>query len=630
MILHLPVSEATLQKFQESEPAQVIETLTIHELAACIVISKLPAITAPNKTRVVEQALAQLISEANQIGLREFRAQLSGAITRRDLNAGKAYLRDSIQLMSQEEVAKRNFLYKSGEYRWNHQVQASGRKANIYLAARTDRGTYLSDDQDRILNQIMSDPDESVDVQGYAGTGKTRLVAKLTELLDKGNVLLLAMTYPQLLGLTSRIPNQSNITGKTFGNLADEILESNLLDPTRRVGDRKRRKFSLSFPELARQMGYRSLGKLSPQQVAEVVNKTVNAFCYTQDTQILERHIPKYVLPKIQGMQTVIVQMAEELWETITGARVGPELPIKGYHRIKRLALLRERIPRRYTHIIMDESHDLPAPVIEILERSPQAVITLGDRYQARMMTGNTQRRSPNIRSRTMNHSLRAGDNASDLYNGIIQHHPVTPQARFIGSEEKSTEITYYDSFRVPDKYCAILAPSCWHILSVMQLLAVNQSAFNVLPGALGDLKWLVEDAIAFYRYRIRPSHRDLQNFASWEDYVQKQTDPVVMKVHKLFEAGYEEKHFQETLSKAGSSDPAKSYMLGRIDDARNLEFDRVMIIRSSDPIQNNDRHHLAETINRLYTGISRAKKELIVPGYLKDWLTDQAANSKR
>ncbi|WP_020407506.1 hypothetical protein [Hahella ganghwensis] len=637
MTLHLPVSKGTLQRILENGTTanlealpNVLETLSVYELAACYIITRLPVMTTSAKAKVAEQALAQLISEANIMGESEFRSQISSVIGRKELKAGISFLHNGVSLMSQEDVKRRSYLDKSGEYRWTQSKKTTERKPNVYLAARTDRGIYLSDDQDRILNQIMSDPEESVDIQGYAGTGKTRLIVKLTELLQKGNIMLLAMNRPQLQGLMSRLPNHHNITGKTFGVMADEILESNLLDPTRRVGGRKKRKFTISHSELATQMGYRPIGMLTPAQVADVVNKTVNAFCYSKDTQIQLHHIPQYTLGKLQGMQQVIVQLAAELWDTITGASVGPELPIKGYHRIKRLALLREKIPRRFTHIIMDESHDLPAPVIEILERSPQAVITLGDRYQARMMASFSQHRSHQIRQRTMNHSLRAGQNANRLYNGIIRHHPVTPQAEFIGSNEKSTNITYYDTFKIPDRPCAILAPTNWHILSVMQQLAVSQSSFDILPGALGDLKWLVEDAIAFYRFHTRPSHRELQNCRSWEDYVQKQSDPVVMKVHKLFDAGYEEKHFQNSLAKAGTGSPETRYLLGRIDDARNQEFERVMIIRSAITIQNSDRQALAETINQLYTGISRAKSELIVPGYLEGWLQDQADSVKQ
>lgn len=62
---------------------------------------------------------------------------------------------------------------------------------------------------------------------------------------------------------------------------------------------------------------------------------------------------------------------------------------------------------------------------------------------------------------------------------------------------------------------------------------------------------------------------------------------------------------------------------LARVEDVRNQEFDSVTLGpellgridgKSSDEAK-------ARVLSQLYTGASRAKYELHIPGYLKDWI---------
>jgi hypothetical protein len=39
-------------------------------------------------------------------------------------------------------------------------------------------------------------------------------------------------------------------------------------------------------------------------------------------------------------------------------------------------------IDSRYTHVIVDEAHELSAPMLAVLDRSPQSIIALGDELQ--------------------------------------------------------------------------------------------------------------------------------------------------------------------------------------------------------------------------------------------------------
>ena len=49
---------------------------------------------------------------------------------------------------------------------------------------------------------------------------------------------------------------------------------------------------------------------------------------------------------------------------------------------IKRASLAGCSVPARYSHVIIDESQDVPASLLQIIERGRQVLITLGDEYQ--------------------------------------------------------------------------------------------------------------------------------------------------------------------------------------------------------------------------------------------------------
>jgi hypothetical protein len=69
----------------------------------------------------------------------------------------------------------------------------------------------------------------------------------------------------------------------------------------------------------------------------------------------------------------------------------------------------------------------------------------------------------------------------------------------------------------------------------------------------------------------------------------------------------------------------AAPIQLGRVEDARNMELDSVMLTPDLlTPVKKNDVPSASRTFSALYTGGSRARFEVIVPGYLRDWALDQ------
>lgn len=60
--------------------------------------------------------------------------------------------------------------------------------------------------------------------------------------------------------------------------------------------------------------------------------------------------------------------------------------------------------------------------------------------------------------------------------------------------------------------------------------------------------------------------------------------------------------------------------------DARNTEINSVMLAPDLlSPVRPGDRIAASRAFAALYTGGSRARHKLIVPGYLRDWAADMA-----
>jgi superfamily I DNA and RNA helicase len=79
----------------------------------------------------------------------------------------------------------------------------------------------------------------------------------------------------------------------------------------------------------------------------------------------------------------VLLEYASRLWRYLEshlawGAQTGFEALLL----IKRASLGGCSVPTRFSHVIIDESQDVPGSLLQIIERGRQVLITLGDEYQ--------------------------------------------------------------------------------------------------------------------------------------------------------------------------------------------------------------------------------------------------------
>src|SRR5690606_31263847 len=133
----------------------------------------------------------------------------------------------------------------------------------------------------------------------------------------------------------------------------------------------------------------------------------------------------------------------------------------------KFLSLTDLAIPEYLTHILVDEAHDLTPPMLQILDRSPQAIITLGDRFQR--LTGVTPDRSQRIRRSEINLTVRAGRDIEPVLNPLIETHPAGFSMPLVGSAHLQTRIRYYSRPGLPTTPTTILTGDNWSLFEWYQ-----------------------------------------------------------------------------------------------------------------------------------------------------------------
>lgn len=605
----------------------------VPQLASVAVIQNLPSLAGKSKSdTIAEKALAELISVG--VSLSEthppgaFASLIASRFNRESFERGLTLMAQlRLRFLDQETLEARQFLAGS---QWNFSFCAAHAQRlnplpNVF---ETPAGKVfcLSHQQSRTFRVIQAEPDESIHIQGLAGTGKTHMIERLIESLSSCRPLLLAFTAVQLKALMRRV-GSDNVRGMTFGELATYVLERDAR--YRAPGKRASSRHQLSSYEIASRLGFRPIGSLSPAQVASLCARMVAAFCSGTDAILSEHHIPRgLVFSPVD--RVMLVEYAQTLWEQ-TAEPTDPrhQLPLRGYHRIKHMTLLHEAvIGEEFTHIIVDEAHDLSWSLASFLDRCSQPVITLGDACQR--LDGRFFARSTALRKHEITHSIRAGRQIESVINPLINQHPVLQLEPLHGNTDIETKVVYYDKPDVPEGPVTILVDSEWGLFEWFQRLASAGAKFSLLSGAVSTFRLFILDCIDLFHEGVRPTHSGLFRYTRWDDLRADMCDKSssFQRIDRLLSKGYSSAEFEASLLNLDASGDAK-ILLGRVMDARNSEIGTVMLAPDLlGAVGPGDRTAASCAFNALYTGGSRARHKLIVPGYLRDWASDVATKA--
>ncbi len=634
--IYLPLTQNSFVTVLEEKNAfqQRLRELSCDELLGLAALQAVPELAAePHGADVLERILAQTFTAqdlARQQGVYEvFRDGLIAGLDYDKVQAGaRGMFQLNLRFVHRESVENRSYLTPEGEWDFSFAEQEQGALySNSYYIKPGYSSFMLTEEEIRIVSTIAGENDNQVNIQGYAGCGKTYLIGAILETfrargIEPKNVLLLAYTSAQLYALKSKFSEAYH--AYTFGNLANLIIPS---DYRRRTGKGEANKY---FDEqfFAEEFKIYPIATYSRQQLVNMIFQTVKNFCLSVDRVISELHLPYWFqvddscsAAQHQMAKTLVVAVAGKVWEKVLHPTTGFRPQLWGYHQVKMAALLGLTIPAKYTHIIVDESHDLSPPMLQILDASPQTCVSLGDCYQN--LEGVQNHRLLNVHERTMTHSFRTGKALNDLLNPLILSHPFNVKDPFYGDPEIHAVVDYYKKAVVPDAPTCILVADEWGWLEWILRVTGKGKKFCVI-GDIDPLDQFVTNIIDLKEQGKRPSHWGIARFASWDSlcaHFDQLNNRGFRRVFDVLGRGFSHRDWAAT---KGKQIPLArgEYVVDMAKRARNYEFDRLMITPDNvDMLSASSRTKFAMSSSYLYVALTRVRYVLQVPMELRSWL---------
>lgn len=632
-MIFLPLYRTVAQRLSDADWPEFFTSATVPQLAAVLFIQNAQQMTEQQPSNAaMQRQLAKLIQagqQANQKIPQAFQKLLAEQFSREQFSAGLGQLAPlKVSLLDDEHPAdEQRYLDDEGAWLFNfsaeyqHEVQP----LQTHYFKEYQAELTVTDPQNRALREFLAAADESFNLQGYAGSGKTHLLSRFAERLNPQRTLLLAQTGGQLQALKNRAGQ--HFPAMTFAQAVAQVLDSNLLSNSWRLTDRARGQYTwqVAHAQAAQWLNLPSIGALSPAQVASVSQRTVASFCYSTAAQIDVVHLPAGIAQQLSELdRAVLLEAVNQYWkELLRPSEAHIRLPIRGYHRIKLMSLTGEVLDPQYSHIIVDEAHDIPTPMLQILDRSPQAVITLSDELQN--LNGMVPARNGMIRQRYITQSVRLGKQVENLINPLIQAHPGATKELFAGRADHCTHVQHYSAWQLPSQATTIIVADEFDLFAWFQRLTHAGASFRLARATFKDFMTFAQDCIELYSNGTRPRHGLIFRYTSWDALsAAMSSNPSFQAIERMLEKGYSQADLQTAVDRHMRKGGGQ-ITLARVVDTKNMEFASVYLSRdlltASTAINNQDSR--ARLFSKLYTACTRAQHELIVPEGFSDWITD-------
>ncbi|WP_339436445.1 hypothetical protein [Pseudomonas sp. EL_65y_Pfl1_R32] len=626
----LPVTDETCTALLGTDGAEALVGLTDPELAAVLVIQNLAQaaekdLTCAGAERILEKLLGWAVDSPPAVAA----ALLSEAqrlFDPRKLYFGFNALKSvNLRLLSAEEVAARDYLLPTGKWDIGYKVRhlRSNDPFSQQMITPRHRERWLSPAQDKLVRTFRANLNEDLHVQGYAGIGKSHLLGALMECLRPETTLILARTQAKLATLRERMGlGRDSKAGSTFAAFAKSLLHGPRppaqATPARLPG-------KLAVAQTLDIHGWR--GHDGPATV-EVCLKVLERYCHSSHHSLSASHLPHFKQPLSGVDAQVLLEYSSRVWTYLeANPQWASPLAFAALLLIKRASLDGCVVPPRYTHVLIDESQDIPPSLLQIIERGRQVLITLGDEYQ--LANGVMVRRKREVRHTDISCSVRSGRNVERLVNPLISVHSQKCKTPFEGARDADVGIEHYPQGFVPPEGCVVLTASPWDTMKwAIQLQQANCPFGFPDNAAQQDLQRFMVSVIALFKPQFYSNehnengpHVYFSDMADWQQVRDaSQFDESFLWVESELEKGFNVADITR-LNRLGGV-PGKRCLLMLAEEAGGMEFDRVLLTPELlTNVKFKDAYAFDQRICAVYIAISRAKQQLYVPYDVVEWL---------
>ncbi|WP_434772033.1 hypothetical protein [Pseudomonas entomophila] len=635
--VYLPIAEERCQQLLGEKGVAELETLSDPELAAVLVIQHVAqagehAVSAGGAETILAKLLAWQRERVEGRGARLL-TEAQRLFDARKLYFGLGLLDGlGLRLLEADEVTAQEYLLPDGRWDVHYKARHFHRHHPFASQMITARGRerWLSSAQDRLVRTFRANLDEHLHVQGYAGVGKSHLLGALVDCLRPGRTLALARTDKKLEALRRRLGGKGKLPGLSFKAFADTVLAAprgaRTVKSTARLATKAAVCDELSIH------GFRAYG---PVQALDICLVVLARYCDAWDRTLCNAHLPVFQQPLTPVEARVLLELASRVWTWLDmhphwAPRTGFEMLLL----VKRASLAGCQVPSRFTHVIVDESQDIPPPLLQIIERGRQVLVTLGDEYQK--ASGPVVKRERRVRQSDVSYSVRSGRKVEALVNPLISLHSHQPRLPFEGARDADVRIETYPERFTPPAGCVVLTGSRWDSMRWALELGRQHCGFGFLEKrAEDDLKWFMESAVRLFRPDVygetgrAERHPAFAEMTDWHRVREvNRFDESFLWVQDELEQGL--RVADVTALDRVISEGASSCLLLMAEEAGGWEFDQVLLtpgLLTTVPFK--DAYEFDHRICAIYIGISRAKHRLYLPYDLQEWIGFHASNHR-
>jgi len=626
----LPVTDEVCANLLLPGGAAALDALTDPELAAVLVIQNLAqAKEADLNAAAAEKILGKLIGWAVDSRRSAGTVLLSEArrlFDQRKLYFGLQAIKGlNLRFLLAEEVAARKYLLSDGKWDAGYKIRhhTDNNPFSQQMVTPKHRERWLSTAQDKLVRTFRANLDEDLHVQGYAGIGKSHLLVALLEHLRPERTLLLAHTDAKLENLRKRMKGVvERKAGKTFQQFAQSLMLG------RRPGFTNTPTRIASKQAVAHELNIIGFRHHDGQATLDFCLQVLERYCRSREHSFSTNHLPHFAQPLSRSDASVLLEYSSRLWgylelNPVWGSQTGFDALLM----LKRASLADCMVPTRYTHVLIDESQDIPAPLLQIIERGRQVLITLGDEYQ--QASGVVVKRKREVRQSDISFSVRSGLNVERLVNPLIFRHTHKSKVPFEGARDADVTIEMYPMGFVPPEGCVVLTASHWDtMLWVIKLRDAN-CAFSFAEKTLQDkLTLFMTSAIELFKpdfyssqHRENAVHPYFSDMPDWQAVCDaNRFDESFHLVKAELEKGFKVADLTRLNRMIGN--PGKRCILMQAEDAGGMEFDEVLLTPGLlTTVKFKDAYEFDQRICAVYIAVSRAKAKLYVPFDVVEWV---------
>lgn len=475
-----------------------------------------------------------------------------------------------------------------------------------HVVPAIERNGLFTSEQARVLRAIAANPDELIDLDAYAGTGKSHLVLALMD-ARPGRYTYVAPSRGQLDAFRARLPTDASTRLLTQIELANLMVQraarsgrTGGLVPTYRLS-------TVPLWEIARRIGVQGIGQRVPEQVLMTALDGINRWCASSAPSLQAIHFDRS-LPWAMLDAAPYVAAAGHVWRCMFDAAMqkGGCLSINTGHLGKWLELQGIAPPVELGMLLVDEAHELSPAWKQVLARHAPGVVCLGDPHQR--LVGRASRWSTS-KVLEMSQSVRQGSQVDSLVNQSLALDEIgVSSERFMGASDRATGVRRYTSWSQVPMSGARIYGSLWRLLQEAQQLVAQGARVHVHPASVRVLHKEAQAPIDAWRGVARG-----ESPRRWESFVQACEQRGLDDIPGLFSDGFDTGALDRLLA-ALVAEPDAGIVLCLAQHAKNLQFDSVSM-SSCCFITGHDTRQQHNPVRAAYLALTRGSHQLWLPG---------------